>query len=87
MAATGLSDPDSDHVRHACELALAMVEAMTALNAELGAGFQLRVGVNTGSAVAGVVGTSKFSYDSPSPPASRARSTATTGSKPSAPRT
>ena len=58
-----LPDPDSDHVTHACDLALAMVDAMPALNAELGTDFQLRVGVNAGSAVAGVVGTSKFSYD------------------------
>lgn len=58
-----LPDPDPDHLRHACDLALAMVHAMPALNTELGTGFQLRVGVNTGSAVAGVVGTSKFRYD------------------------
>ena len=63
MAACGLPDPDPDHVAHACDLALAMVSAMPALNAELGTRFQLRVGVNTGSAVAGIVGSSKFSYD------------------------
>lgn len=63
MAACGLPDPDPDHVAHACDLALAMVAAMPALNAELGTHFQLRVGVNTGSAVAGIVGSSKFSYD------------------------
>jgi adenylate cyclase len=63
MAATGLPDPDPAHVAHACDLALAMLDAMAALNAELGTDFALRVGVNTGSAVAGVVGTSKFSYD------------------------
>lgn len=63
MAACGLPDPDSDHVAHACDLALAMVAAMPALNAELGTRFQLRAGVNTGSAVAGIVGSSKFSYD------------------------
>jgi len=63
MAATGLPNPDPAHIAHACDLALAMVEAMPALNAELGTDFALRVGVNTGSAVAGVVGTSKFSYD------------------------
>ncbi|MFZ5871854.1 MAG: adenylate/guanylate cyclase domain-containing protein [Actinomycetota bacterium] len=63
MAACGLPDPDPDHVAHACELALAMVDAVPALNAELGTRFQLRVGVNAGSAVAGIVGASKFSYD------------------------
>lgn len=63
MAATGLPDPDPDHVRHAADLALAMIDAMPALNDELGTDFRLRVGVNTGSVVAGVVGASKFSYD------------------------
>jgi adenylate cyclase len=63
MAATSLPDPDPDHVAHACDLALAMLDAMPTLNAQLATSFQLRVGVNTGSAVAGVVGTSKFSYD------------------------
>lgn len=36
---------------------------MPRLNAELGTDFALRVGVNTGPAVAGVVGASKFAYD------------------------
>lgn len=63
MAACGLPDPDTDHVAHACDLAMAMMEVMPALNTELGTRFQLRVGFNTGSAVAGVVGLSKFSYD------------------------
>ena len=63
MAACGLPNPDTDHVSHACELALAMLEAMPALNAELGTRFQLRVGINTGSAIAGIVGSTKFSYD------------------------
>lgn len=63
MAACGLPEPDAEHAAHACDLALAMVAAMTPLNAVLGTHFQLRVGVNSGSVVAGVVGASKFSYD------------------------
>ena len=63
MAATGLPDADPLHVEHACELALELVSAMPELNARLGTDFSLRVGVNTGPAVAGVVGTSKFAYD------------------------
>ncbi len=63
MAACGLPDPDPDHVAHACDLALAMVDAMPGLDVQLGTDFQLRVGVNAGSAVAGIVGSSKFSYD------------------------
>ncbi|MFK5647004.1 adenylate/guanylate cyclase domain-containing protein [Ornithinimicrobium sp. LYQ121] len=60
LAAWGLPDPDPDHVAHACDLALAMVAAMPSLDAELGTPFQLRVGWNTGSTVAGIVGSSKF---------------------------
>jgi adenylate cyclase len=58
-----LPDPGSDHVTHACDLALAMVEGMPTLNAEPGTDVALRVGVNTGNAVAGAVSTSRSSYD------------------------
>ncbi|GGK76940.1 hypothetical protein GCM10011509_26910 [Ornithinimicrobium pekingense] len=63
MAACGLPDADPDHLVHACDLALDMVAAMPALNAALGTHLELRVGLNSGGAVAGVVGTSTFSYD------------------------
>lgn len=63
MAACGLPSPDPDHVQHTCDLALSMLDAMPDLNARLGTDFRLRVGVHTGSAVAGIVGKSKFSYD------------------------
>lgn len=64
MGASGLPDHDPEHVTHGCDLALAMLEALPDLNTQLGADFHLRVGVHTGNAVAGVVGTSKFStYD------------------------
>lgn len=63
LAACGLPNPDKDHLAHACDLSLAMMAAMPALNAELGTRFQLRVGLNAGNAVAGIVGSSKFSYD------------------------
>jgi adenylate cyclase len=63
MAACGIPQPDPDHLTHACDLALAMVTAMPALNAELGTRFEVRVGLAAGSAVAGIVGSAKFSYD------------------------
>jgi class 3 adenylate cyclase len=36
---------------------------MEDLDAELGTDYRLRVGVHTGPAVAGVIGTAKFAYD------------------------
>jgi guanylate cyclase len=63
LAVCGVPDPDPDHVRTACDVALALRDALPELNAGLGTGFQLRVGINTGGAVAGVIGTARFSYD------------------------
>lgn len=63
LVACGLPDPDPGHVTSACRVALALRDAMPDLNATLGTDFQLRIGVHTGQAVAGVIGTTKFSYD------------------------
>jgi adenylate cyclase len=63
LAACGLPEPDPDHARTACRLALDLREAMEDLDAELGTDYRLRVGVHTGPAVAGVIGTAKFAYD------------------------
>lgn len=63
LAACGLPEPDPDHAGTACGLALDLRDAVAALDAELGTDFRLRVGVHTGPAVAGVIGTAKFAYD------------------------
>lgn len=59
MAAAGLPGTRDDHVHAAAELALAMREAV----AQAGAPWQVRIGLNNGPVVAGVIGTSKFVYD------------------------
>jgi adenylate cyclase len=63
LAVAGAPDPRRDHAAIMCDLALRMEEAMPEINRELGYPFQLRIGLDTGRLVAGVVGTSRFSYD------------------------
>lgn len=63
MAVAGAPVPIPDHVDCICRLALAMAAEMSHINEVLGTSFKLRVGINTGSVVAGVIGASRFSYD------------------------
>ena len=63
MAAAGVPDPRSDHARRAALLALDMREAV-AISAMTGRpGLELRIGINSGPVVAGVIGTKRFLYD------------------------
>jgi class 3 adenylate cyclase len=63
MAVGGLPGGYQDHARGVARLALAIQRAMPALNSKLGTNFRLRVGINIGPVVAGVIGSGKFSYD------------------------
>ncbi|XP_072042012.1 adenylate cyclase type 8-like [Amphiura filiformis] len=67
MAASGLSsNEDPDECDHLCALAdfsLAMVETLTNINLHSFNNFQLRIGINHGPLVAGVIGASKPHYD------------------------
>ncbi len=63
MLAGGVPVRRADHASAVVDTALAMIEATGQL-CELGrACCELRIGVHTGPLVAGVIGTSKFSYD------------------------
>ena len=44
-------------------MALDMLAAIKELNVKLEAKFDLRIGINSGPVVAGVIGTKKFIYD------------------------
>jgi len=57
MAVGGLPIPRPDHVEAVVEMAIAMQTEARDL------GVELRIGINTGPVVAGVIGTRKFSYD------------------------
>lgn len=63
MVVGGLPLPRSDHAETIMEMALAMQEAATHIHRNDGQAFQLRIGINTGPVVAGVIGIKKFSYD------------------------
>lgn len=63
MVVGGLPLPREDHAEAVMEMALAMQEAATRIARKDGQEFQLRIGINTGQVVAGVIGIKKFSYD------------------------
>jgi len=63
MAVGGLPTPRADHAEAAADLALAMQREVTRFNTGNGQPFRMRVGLNTGPVVAGVIGTRKFAYD------------------------
>jgi guanylate cyclase len=63
MAVAGLPEATPYHAEIACWIALDMQDAMADLNSEIGSDFELRVGVSTGPAVAGVIGKTRFAYD------------------------
>jgi adenylate cyclase len=63
LAVAGAPSQQPDHARIMCELALRMQEAMPAIDRELGTDLQLRIGLSAGRLIAGVVGSSRFSYD------------------------
>ena len=63
MVAGGLPEPRPDHAAAVAEMALAMLEAVETAGDAVGEQLQLRVGLNTGALIAGVLGTHKFVYD------------------------
>jgi adenylate cyclase len=63
MAAAGLPVPAADHAVRAAHMALDMMDALAAFNARNGYHLQLRIGINSGAVVAGVIGKRKFIYD------------------------
>jgi adenylate cyclase len=63
MVAGGLPDPRPDHAEAVAELALAMREEVASRADPSGQPLQVRIGIDTGPVEAGVIGTSKFSYD------------------------
>ncbi len=63
MAAAGLPTPRPGHVEATADMALDIVQEIARLRRETGKPFSIRVGINTGPVVAGVIGRKKFIYD------------------------
>ncbi|MEP0771040.1 adenylate/guanylate cyclase domain-containing protein [Coleofasciculus sp. FACHB-SPT36] len=71
MVVGGLPMPSEDHAEAIAEMALDMLEEMTCLSTKIGEAlstsrpqhYTIRIGINTGPVVAGVIGTKKFIYD------------------------
>ncbi|MBM3882929.1 MAG: PAS domain S-box protein [Verrucomicrobia bacterium] len=63
MVAGGVPVPRPDHAAAVADLALAMQQDIVQMVAPGGVSFRLRIGLDTGPVVAGVIGTTKFTYD------------------------
>jgi class 3 adenylate cyclase len=63
MVAGGLPNPRPDHAQAVIEMAMAMRAEVARRTDPGGQPLAVRIGIDTGPVVAGVIGTSKFSYD------------------------
>ncbi len=63
MVAAGVPTPRPDHARAMALMALDMREAMSSQDAVGRLGLELRIGINSGPVVAGVIGRKRFLYD------------------------
>ena len=63
MAVAGLPTADPQHAEYIANVALDMVDAIARMNETSGRTLQLRIGLNSGPVVAGVIGLNKFAYD------------------------
>ncbi len=63
MVAAGVPTPRADHARVMALMALDMRDAMRSRDAVGHLGLEIRIGVNSGPVVAGVIGRKRFLYD------------------------
>ena len=63
MVAAGVPAPRSDHASALARMALDMLEAMRSHHDVAQLGLELRIGINSGPVVAGVIGRKRFLYD------------------------
>ncbi len=63
MVVSGIPDSLSDNARVGADFALAVIERTKELSKELGEKVEVRIGMQRGDLVAGVIGKKKFAYD------------------------
>ncbi len=63
MVVGGLPLPQSDHAERIAEMGLGMLRAIDDYNDKADEPLGIRIGINTGPVVAGVIGSTKFAYD------------------------
>jgi len=63
MVAAGLPNPRSDHAEVIADLAFEMKQTLNRLNDIFDNPLMVRIGINSGAVVAGVIGKKKFAYD------------------------
>jgi len=63
MVAAGLPEPRDDHARVMARMALDMLDAFEGAGGQLGEGHAIRIGMDSGPVIAGVIGSHKFAYD------------------------
>ncbi len=63
MVVGGLPLPQPDHAERIAEMGLGMLTAIDEYNSKAEEPLGIRIGINTGPVVAGVIGSTKFAYD------------------------
>jgi adenylate cyclase len=63
MAVAGAPNARPDHAHVVADMALEMQDVLVGLAEQKGKKLRMRIGINSGPVVAGVIGNSKFSYD------------------------
>ena len=63
MVASGIPQVQADHAYRIARLSLRMMAAVSDIAEKTGLNLKARIGINSGSVVAGVIGTHKFVYD------------------------
>jgi len=63
MVVGGLPISQANHAEAIANMALDMLPAITTFKTDTEEGLKLRIGINSGPAIAGVIGSKKFSYD------------------------